>query len=114
MGLLRVAALCVAAFCVISAEAYATSIPILPGCGRRVPKGQTIGTVSNATILSGGVQRKYLIAIPTSYNAFVPTPIILSYHGGSRTAESQLQLDQLTNPEFNRFAFVVYPQGINV
>ena len=114
MVLLRVAALYVAAFYVTSAEAYATSIPFLPGCGKRVPEGQTIGTVANAAILSGGLQRNYLISIPTSYNAIFPTPIILSYHGGVRTAEDQLQLDQLTNPEFNKFAFVVYPQGINV
>ncbi|KAJ5669036.1 hypothetical protein N7462_010106 [Penicillium macrosclerotiorum] len=42
-----------------------------------------------------------------------PTPVIFSYHGGVRTAEDELKLDQLTNPEFNDKAIVVYPQGIN-
>ena len=115
---LRLAAVCLAASHSMIAEAYATprSFPIsaLAGCGRPLPSGQTVGTVSSVNISSGGVQRSYLISIPSSYKAYVPTPIILSYHGGVRTAEDQLELDQLSNPEFNTVSVVVYPQGINV
>ncbi|RFU28501.1 hypothetical protein B7463_g7842, partial [Scytalidium lignicola] len=114
---LLVAAAYIAASHLKPAEAYATpsgiSIPILAGCGKSLPKGQAIGTVSNVTITSSGIERSYLISIPPSYNAYLPTSIILSYHGGTRTAEDQLKLDQLTNPEFNTEHLVVYPQGIN-
>jgi poly(3-hydroxybutyrate) depolymerase len=65
-------------------------------------------------VLSGGVQRSYLISIPPTYNPKIPAPIIFSYHGGVRTAEDQLQLDHLTDPEFNTVSLVIYPQGINV
>ncbi|KAJ5611173.1 hypothetical protein N7510_007892 [Penicillium lagena] len=78
-----------------------------------LPAGQSIGGVSNVTITSRGLQRSYLISIPPLYDSETPTPVILSYHGGDRTADDQLQLDQLTNPDFNTRAFVVYPQGIN-
>ena len=88
--------------------------PSVVGCQKALPQGQSVGGVSNITITSGGLQRNYLISIPPTYLAEVPTSIILSYHGGLRTAEDQLQLDQLTNPEFNTFSFVVYPQGVNV
>jgi poly(3-hydroxybutyrate) depolymerase len=100
------------------AASYATprslALPAFAGCGKSLPSGQVVGTVSNVTISSGGFQRSYLISIPPTYNAYIPTPLILSYHGGVRTALQQLQLDQLTNPEFNTVSMVVYPQGINV
>ncbi|KAJ5247226.1 hypothetical protein N7468_002209 [Penicillium chermesinum] len=72
------------------------------------------GQVSNVSITSGGLQRSYLLAIPPIYHPDFPTPLIVSYHGGTQTAEDQLELDQLTNPEFNERVIVVYPQGIDV
>ncbi|OZJ01436.1 hypothetical protein BZG36_05698 [Bifiguratus adelaidae] len=61
---------------------------------------------------SSGTLRNFLISIPSSYSQQSQVPIILSYHGGTRTAQYQLELD-LTNPQFNTFAMVVYPQGLN-
>lgn len=90
------------------------SLISLEGCLKRLPHGQSVGSVANVTITSGGLLRYFLISIPPTYHAEVPTPAILSYHGGVRTAEDQLQLDQMTNPEFNTNSFVIYPQGVNV
>ncbi|KAL7929728.1 carbohydrate esterase family 1 protein [Trichoderma chlorosporum] len=84
----------------------------LEGCFQRLPPGQSAGNVANVTITSGGILRYYLISIPPTYHNEIPTSAILSYHGGNRDAESQLQLDNLTNPEFNTNSFVIYPQGI--
>jgi hypothetical protein len=84
------------------------------GCGKELPAGQSPGSVSNVSITSSELERSYLFFVPPHYAPCVPMPIIFSYHGGSRTAEYQLELDQLTNPEFNKDAFVVYPQGIDV
>jgi len=84
------------------------------GCGKSLPQGQALETVSNVSISSGGFQRSYLIFIPPKYDEFIPTPLILSYHGGVRNATDQLKLDQLTSSEFNTQSIVVYPQGINV
>ncbi|KAJ5947571.1 carbohydrate esterase family 1 protein [Penicillium verhagenii] len=83
-------------------------------CGdKQLPKGQSTGSVFNISITSDDLDRNFLISIPPEYHPHVPTPVILSYHGGERTAESQLQLDQLTNPEFNTKTLVVYPQGVD-
>ena len=110
--------LSVAVFVLTIVEAFAVSkglsFPYLEGCGKALPDGQSTGVVSNVTIVSGGNQRNYLILIPPYYHSKIPTPAILSYHGGVRTAEQQLLLDQLTNPVFNNLSFVIYPQGINV
>jgi poly(3-hydroxybutyrate) depolymerase len=86
----------------------------LAGCGKSLPSGQAVGKVSYITIRSGGYQRSYNISIPATYNAVVQTPLILSYHGGEMNAEDQMNLDELTNPNFNNVSIVVYPQGINV
>lgn len=84
------------------------------GCGSNLPSGQAIGSTSNVSITSTGLERSYLIFIPPEYSSDTKTPVIFSYHGGDRTAEDQLKLDGLTSPEFNTHALVVYPQGINV
>lgn len=91
-----------------------TSVPPVAGCGKPLPEGQAVGNISNVTLTSGGYQRSYLISIPPNYYSYVQTALILSYHGGTRTAEDQLMLDDLTNPKFNPDSFVIYPQGINV
>ncbi len=95
---------------------FASALSTLPfsGCGKPLPEGQSPGAVANITISSGGLARNYLLFVPPNYHASLPTPLILSYHGGTKTAQDQLLLDQLTNPEFNTESFVIYPQGINV
>ncbi|KID91713.1 hypothetical protein MGU_01683 [Metarhizium guizhouense ARSEF 977] len=84
-----------------------------PGCYNPLPKGQLTGRVSTIHIKSGGKRRTFLLSIPPEYHSDTPAAAVLSYHGGGRTAEDQLKLDQLTNPEFNSAAIVIYPQGID-
>jgi poly(3-hydroxybutyrate) depolymerase len=89
--------------------------PVPPeGNLKGLPQAKDVGSFTNVSISSGGLSRYFLISIPPTYNAQVPTPAILSYHGGTKTALQQLQLDQLTNPEFNTDSIVIYPQGVDV
>jgi poly(3-hydroxybutyrate) depolymerase len=85
-------------------------------CGKALPPGRALGSVTNLTIISGGIERSYLLFIPPKHNITSENyvPLIISYHGGTKTSLDQLQLDQFTNPEFNEEAIVAYPQGINV
>lgn len=89
-----------------------TALPA--GCYKPLPKGQLTGGVSTIHIKSGGKQRTFLLSIPPEYHSDTPAAAVLSYHGGGKCAEDQLKLDQLTNPEFNSAAIVIYPQGIDV
>lgn len=75
-------------------------------------------TVHNATIgetkeIKLG-DRTYRLYFPVNYEYNKPAPLILSYHGGHRTAKSQEELDLLTTEYFNKDYIVVYPQGLNV
>lgn len=68
-------------------------------------------SVVNVTV---GVDRYYLVYIPVNYAPEEPAPLVLSFHGGSRIAEQQLNLDNLTSKAFNRDYIVAYPNGIDV
>ncbi len=81
------------------------------GCSRLAVQRQAgVGVLLNQTLDN----RRYLQFIPSTYSPSTPAPVILSYHGGSRTADDQLKLDQLTNPFFNDKYIIIYPYGINV
>lgn len=79
-----------------------------------LPQGQSIGKTSNVTIESSGIPRSYLISIPPAYDCETPIPVILSFHGANRNASQQQKLSQMSNPEFNNFAFAIYPLGLDV
>ncbi|KAF7541527.1 hypothetical protein G7054_g519 [Neopestalotiopsis clavispora] len=64
---------------------------------------------SNET-LSG---RSYLLSIPSSYSSDTPAPLILSFHGGGQSPETQLDLDQLTNSDVQDQYIVIYPEAID-
>jgi poly(3-hydroxybutyrate) depolymerase len=83
-------------------------------CSTSTPS-QRPGTHKKYTIRVGSTERSYLLFLPSDYESDSSSrPLILSYHGGGRDAEQQLDLDQFTNPFFNKKALVAYPQGINV
>ena len=74
------------------------------------------GSKKSQTIcLSGGDKRSYTIYLPENYGSSTTLhPLILSYHGGTRTPDTQIGLDLFTTPYFNQDAVVVYPAGIDV
>ncbi|ETS73830.1 hypothetical protein PFICI_14776 [Pestalotiopsis fici W106-1] len=69
----------------------------------------SVGKTSNET-LSG---RSYLLSIPDNYSTDTPAPLILSFHGGGQSPETQLDLDQLTNSDVNDQYIVIYPEAID-
>jgi len=82
-----------------------------PGCGESLPDGVSIGKHSNQSIISGGLNRTYLIHIPESYDGNTPAPLILSFHGRHKNAREQERLSQFSNASYNPSAIAVYPQG---
>jgi poly(3-hydroxybutyrate) depolymerase len=76
---------------------------------------QELGKAHNQLICVDGVQRSYLLFLPSNYGASsAPRPLIFSFHGGTRNSLNQLRLDRLTDPFFNTDAIVAYPQGLGV
>jgi poly(3-hydroxybutyrate) depolymerase len=118
MNLLWLTTLFIASSKVFATDACSISlpspVPALGGCGNKLPHGQELGATTNVSIISGGLERSYLVFIPPLYNEWALTPVIFSYHGGTKTAEDQLELDLFTSTTFNNNSIVIYPQGVNV
>ncbi|TVY87610.1 Feruloyl esterase B [Lachnellula willkommii] len=87
---------------------------VVSAAAKTLPSGLSIGATTNVTIESSGIDRTYLISIPPKFDAGNDTPVIFSFHGGSKNASEQQELSQFSNSEFNDFAIAIYPQGINV
>lgn len=85
-------------------------VPPGPSAGCSIPNAPPLDTTLNITI----GDRRYLLYFPVNYEPSTPAPLILSYHGGTRTAERQQALDLLTTTYFNQDYIVVYPNGLNV
>ncbi|GIE81705.1 hydrolase [Actinoplanes philippinensis] len=75
------------------------------GCGKTPPA--PAGTPATRTILSGGLTRTYLLHVPPGYRRWTATPVVLSFHGRTRTSEYQQELTRMNELD----AIVAYPQG---
>lgn len=92
--------------------APSATLPV--GCGNELPDGIELGVSKNTTIEIEGVERHYRIHLPDSYDASVPVPLILSYHGRGKDMKFQEELSQFSNKSNNPNAIAVYPQGVPV
>ncbi|MGW0890152.1 alpha/beta hydrolase family esterase [Saccharopolyspora sp. NPDC002578] len=92
------------------APAHATTAPDRPlprtGCGDT--PGIEPGTTARQEITSGGRTREYLVHVPQNYDPERPTPVALSFHGHTRSAEYQEELSGFSELD----AIAVYPQGL--
>ena len=60
-----------------------------------------------------GLERKYLVYVPSSYKKEIPTPLVFGIHGGGGTANGfKKSVDLDSNAEKNNY-IVVYPDGTN-
>ncbi|BEL12807.1 PHB depolymerase family esterase [Actinoplanes sichuanensis] len=72
------------------------------GCGTKAPAATT-----TQTVVSGGITRTYLLHLPSGYHRWTPTPVVLAFHGRTRTSEYQRELTRMDRLD----AIVAYPQG---
>ena len=81
------------------------------GCGK---SHKVDGRSREFDIPSSGGNRTYRIHLPMSYNANVPAPLSVSYHGSTRTAADQETTSGLSDDSVNPNMIAVYPQGHHV
>ncbi len=73
--------------------------------------GYTLSNRTNGTLISSGVQRKYLLYVPPSYDPATPTPLVITIHGFAQWPANQRGVSQW-NPLADEYGFiVVYPSG---
>jgi polyhydroxybutyrate depolymerase len=95
----------------------ATNHPVATtGCGQASPV--TPGTTANQTIPAfpavshGASTRTYLVHVPPSYQANVPLPVVLAFHGHGGDAAGMEQLTGFSALADQQGFLAVYPQGL--
>ncbi|KAH7032651.1 Alpha/Beta hydrolase protein [Microdochium trichocladiopsis] len=84
------------------------------GCGSAAPAALSTMTEVNLTLSTAmGGDRHYFYWLPPSYNASLPSPLVLSFHGSGSSAALQASVDYFTIPDFNPKSsyVVVYPEA---
>lgn len=71
------------------------------------------GETTRLSLVSGGIERSYLLYVPPGYDGTAPIPLVLNFHGlGSNGAEQHLYSRLVPLAERERF-LVASPDGIN-
>jgi len=65
----------------------------------------------NESITHGGLQREYIIHIPSSYNANNPIPLVFCFHGYGSNASTLMYYSNFNVVSDTASFIVVYPQG---
>ena len=64
------------------------------------------------TMFYGGEVREYIIYVPSSYNALVPTPLMFNFHGGGGSGSGMMNGINDMRPIADTAGFIaVYPSG---
>jgi polyhydroxybutyrate depolymerase len=70
------------------------------------------GYFPNETIISGGLERSYVLYVPTTYKTNRPMPLVFNFHGLGSTGESQFAYSELSTLA-EKFKFIlVSPNGL--
>ena len=76
------------------------------------PTTATDGTVVERTIRVDGVERRYLLYLPSGLDPARPAPLVLNLHGLSSTAERQLAQTGFNETAEAHGVVVAYPQAL--
>lgn len=87
---------------------------ILWGCGKDAVVKNTETCYSNThaeTLVHDGIEREYILYLPTTYNEASAVPLVLNFHGfGGSASEYMNYADMRSLAELDTF-ILVYPQG---
>ena len=80
----------------------------LLACSRNVP---TLSADQTITLTHAGLERTYILHVPSSYDESQPTPLLLSFHGGGGNAENQRRVSGFNELSDENGFIVAYPNG---
>jgi polyhydroxybutyrate depolymerase len=79
----------------------------LLACARNVPAPAD----TTYTLTHDGIERTYILHIPSSYDDANPTPLVMSLHGGGGDAVNQRRVSGFNDLADEKGFIVVYPNG---
>lgn len=69
---------------------------------------------TNATVMTSGAPRPYLVYVPKSYGASKPVPLVISLHGAAGWAALQRDISGWNRLADQHGFIVVYPSGVHL
>ena len=66
---------------------------------------------STGSIISSGIEREYVLHVPTGYDPAKPTPLIISLHGGALWGAAQRDISRWTDVADREGFLVVFPSS---
>jgi polyhydroxybutyrate depolymerase len=69
------------------------------------------GQVLNKTLTDNGVERSYIVYVPSGYSAEHPVPLVLAFHGLHGTAEQMMVTTGMSAVAEDETFLVAYPDG---
>ena len=82
---------------------------IMVGC-RKVGNSQMNDEVN--TISVDGVDREFILYIPSTYDSTDAVPLMLNFHGWTMSASDQMNLSDMRTLSDSENFIIVYPQGV--
>ena len=79
----------------------------LLACARNVPAPAD----TTHSLTHDGIERMYILHVPSSYDDRIPTPLVLSLHGGGGDAVNQRRVSGFNDLSDEKGFIVVYPNG---
>lgn len=85
---------------------------VVIGCRKDKNNGDTCYSNVNAVNLEhNGIQREYVIYVPSTYNGATSVPMVINFHGfGGSASDYMIEADMRQQAEADTF-ILVYPQG---
>ena len=77
-------------------------------CGRTTSAPQ--GDITK-TLLHDGIERTYILHLPSSYNESKPVALVLDFHGGGGNANTQMRTSEFSELADEKGFIVAYPNG---
>ncbi len=83
----------------------------LLACARTFNSISVSSNDTTHTLTFGGLQRSYVLHIPTTYNSGQPVPLVFDFHGGLGNASTQMRTSNFEPLADEKDFIVVYPNG---
>ncbi len=90
-----------------------STLMLLLGCGLSpTAQAQKPGSSTEYEVKAGGINRSYLLYVPSSYQPGKPMPLVVALHGGLGTGKSMAEVSGFDRIAEARGLIVAYPDGI--
>lgn len=69
---------------------------------------------TNGTVVTSGMERKYLLHVPKTYDRSKPAPLIISFHAAALRPQAEMEISGWNHLADERGFIVVYPSGSEI